>query len=516
MTATTSTQDNLSATAHLSFDRERQSVAGPTVAGKGGFSDYSIESRFRDEMFHDDGTLQMVAERLGTALNNATPEQLMQLQDGVRRQFLHEGITFTVIGKEEVTEQIIPIDCVPRVLTASEWDHIDQGLRQRLRAINLFLKDIYHEGWSLRDGIVPYELVLGCPQYRMEMLGTKVPHDIYVSVCGTDIVRTRDGFAVLEDNLRVPSGVSYMLACRAAIKQAMPRLYRAHNVREVLPYPGQLYSQLASLVTWTQSPRIAVLTPGRYNSAYYEHAFLAGEMGAELVEGRDLVVHDGLVYMRTVTGLKKVDVIYRRVDDDFLDPVTFRNDSLLGVPGLFHAYRVGNVVIANAPGTGVADDKALYAYVPDLIRYFLSEEPILSNVETYLCRTTEGLTYTLENLDKLVVKEVGGSGGYGMLVGPHASAKEKKDFAERLRTDPANFISQPTLALSRAPCFIDGKVVPRHVDVRPFVLQGRKETWIAPGGLCRVALRQGSLVVNSSQGGGCKDLWVINEEERNS
>jgi len=440
----------------------------------------------------------------------------MQLQDGVRRQFLHEGITFTVIGTGEATEQIIPIDCVPRILTASEWDHIDRGLRQRLHALNLFLKDIYHEGWSLRDGIVPHELVLGCPQYRMEMLGTKVPHDAYVSVCGTDIVRTLDGFAVLEDNLRVPSGVSYMLACRAAIKQAMPRLYRAHNVREVLPYPERLYSQLASLVTWTQMPRVAVLTPGRYNSAYYEHAFLAGEMGAELVEGRDLVVHDGLVFMRTVAGLKRIDVIYRRVDDDFLDPVTFRSDSLLGVPGLFHAYRAGNVVIANAPGTGVADDKALYAYVPDLIRYFLSEDPILANVETYLCRTTEGLNYTLENLDKLVVKEVGGSGGYGMLVGPHASAKEIRDFAERLRSDPANFISQPTLALSRAACFTDGKLEPRHVDVRPFVLQGRKDTWIAPGGLCRVALRRGSLVVNSSQGGGCKDLWIINEEERNT
>ena len=465
-------------------------------------------------MFHGDGTLRTITEQLGTALNNASPEQLKQLQEGVRRQFLHEGITFTVIGDEEVTEQIIPIDCVPRILTASEWDHIDRGLQQRLYAINLFLKDIYHEGWSLRDGIVPHELVLGCPQYRMEMLGVKVPHDVYVSICGTDIVRTRDGFAVLEDNLRVPSGVSYMLACRAAIKQAMPQLYRAHNVREVLRYPEQLYSQLASLVTWTQNPRIAILTPGQYNSAYYEHAFLAGEMGAELVEGRDVVVHDGLVYMRTIAGLKKIDVIYRRVDDDFLDPVTFRSDSLLGVPGLFHAYRLGNVVIANAPGTGVADDKAIYAYVPELIRYFLSEEPILSNVKTHLCRTTEGLTYTLENLDKLVVKEVGGSGGYGMLVGPHASSEERGEFTQRLRADPTNFISQPTLALSRAPCFIDGKIEARHVDVRPFVLRGRNETWIAPGGLCRVALRRGSLVVNSSQGGGCKDLWIVIENER--
>ena len=501
----------MTASPHASFDRASPDLSRPGVAGSGGFPRYEVDPRFHDEMFRRDGSLRVVARRLGTALAEASPGELAQLQEGVARRFIHEGITFTVIGADEATEQIIPIDCVPRLLTADEWDHIDRGLRQRLNALNLFLRDIYHDGRSLRDGIVPPDLVLGCPQYRVEMRGLRVPGDIYVSVCGTDVVRTHAGFAVLEDNLRVPSGVSYMLACRVAMKQAFPRLYRAHNVREIADYPERLHATLASLGSWAGSPRVAVLTPGRYNSAYYEHAFLAGEMGADLVEGRDLVVHDAIVYARTVTGLRRIDVIYRRVDDDFLDPVTFRSDSLLGVPGLFHAYRAGNVVIANAPGTGVADDKAVYAYVPDLIRYFLDEEPILANVETHLCRRREGLAYTLDNLEGLVVKEVGGSGGYGMLVGPHATADERERFAARLRSHPDNFISQPVLDLSRAMCFVEGNLEPRHVDVRPFVLRGRSDTSIAPGGLCRVALRRGGLVVNSSQGGGCKDLWVLRD-----
>ncbi len=503
----------MTASSHASFDRGYPDTSRPGEAGSGTFARYELDGRFYDEMFRGDGSLRGVSRRLGTALSQGAPEELAQLQEGVARRFIHEGITFTVIGADRASEQIIPIDCVPRLLTAEEWDHIDRGLRQRLTALNLFLKDIYNEGKSLRDGIVPPDLVLGCPQYRVEMRGVQVPYDIYVSVCGTDVVRTHDGFAVLEDNLRVPSGVSYMLACRAAMKQAFPRLYRAHNVREISRYPEQLYATLASLGSWAGSPRVAVLTPGRYNSAYYEHAFLTGEMGAELVEGRDLVVHDAIVYARTVTGLRRIDVIYRRVDDDFLDPVTFRSDSLLGVPGLFHAYRAGNVVIANAPGTGVADDKAVYAYVPDIIRYFLDEEPILANVDTHLCRTPEGLAYTLDNLKDLVVKEVGGSGGYGMLVGPHSTAGERERYAARLRDHPDNFISQPVLDLSRAACFVDGNLEPRHVDVRPFVLRGRTDTWIAPGGLCRVALRRGGLVVNSSQGGGCKDLWVLRDRE---
>ncbi len=490
----------------------RSGDVGPddtVVAGSGAFADYALDPRFHDEFFHGDGRPREACRRLGDALERFAPEELLKLQEGVYRRFLHEGITFTVLGAEEVSEQIIPIDCVPRLITAAEWAHIESGLKQRLTAINLFLRDIYHEGRSLRDGVVPPDLVLGCPQYRVAMRGLQVPHDVYVAIGGTDVVRTDEGFAVLEDNVRVPSGVSYMLACRAATKRSVPGLYREHGVREVAGYPRLLSSTLTSLSSSTARPRVAILTPGRYNSAYYEHAFLAGEMGVDLVEGRDLVVHNSTVYARTASGLKRVDVLYRRIDDDFVDPVTFREDSLLGAPGLFHAYRAGNVVLANAPGTGVADDKAVYAYLPRVIRYFLNEEPILANVETYLCREPEGLAFTLDNLRDLVVKEVGGSGGYGMLVGPHSSARERDDFAVALRADPANYISQPVLPLSRAGCFVDGKLQPRHVDLRPFTLHGRDGQNVVPGGLCRVALREGSLVVNSSQGGGCKDLWVL-------
>ncbi|WP_419161500.1 circularly permuted type 2 ATP-grasp protein [Candidatus Palauibacter sp.] len=479
------------------------------AAGSGAFRDYELDSTFHDELFHEDGTPRARVRRLGAALSRIPLQDLERIQDGVYRRFVHEGITFTVLGVEDVSEQIIPIDCVPRLITAEEWDHLERGLKQRLTALNLFLHDVYHEGKSLRDGVVPTDLVLGCPQYRLEMRELRVPHDVYVAVCGTDIVRVGDSFAVLEDNLRVPSGVSYMLACRTAMKWAFPYLYRAYGVREVAEYPERLYSTLASLALTSGTPRMAVLTPGRYNSAYYEHAFLAGEMGVDLVEGRDLVVHDATLYARTAAGLRRIDVLYRRIDDDFLDPVTFREDSVLGAPGLFHAYRAGNLVLANAPGTGVADDKGLYAYVPRIIRYFLDEEPILANVETHLCREPDGLAYTLEHLHELVVKEVGGSGGYGMLVGPHASAAEREEYAARLREDPTNFISQPVLPLSRAGCFVDGRLQPRHVDLRPFVLQGRDRQHVVPGGLCRVALRKGSLVVNSSQGGGCKDLWIL-------
>ena len=481
-------------------------------ASEGGvFADYDLDPNYYDEMFGTDGSARQACKRLNAALAELAPEDLTRLQEGVYRHFLHEGITFTVLDAERATEQIIPIDCVPRVLTGAEWEHIERGLKQRLTALNLFLKDVYHDGRCLRDKVVPIDLVLGCPQYRVEMRGLKVPHDVYVAVCGTDIVRTNDGFAVLEDNLRVPSGVSYMLACRNAIKDAFPRLYRAHRVREVADYAERLYSILASLRPSLQDPQVAILTPGIHNSAYYEHAFLAGEMGIHLVEGQDLVLRDGALHMRTTAGLRRVDVLYRRIDDDYLDPVMFRGESVLGAAGLFHAYRTGNLVLANAPGTGVADDKSLYSYVPAIIRYFLGEEPILANVETHLCREPDGLAYTLEHLEELVVKEVGGAGGYGMLVGPHAAAEERATYAERVRADPANFISQPVLALSRAPCFVGGAIEPRHVDLRPFVLQGRDEQHVVPGGLCRVALRRGSLVVNSSQGGGCKDLWILED-----
>ncbi len=475
----------------------------------GVFAGYELVPNFHDEMFGADGKPRDACKRLHAALTAFAPEDLGKLQDGVHRHFLYEGITFTVLDADKASEQIIPIDCVPRILSAAEWEHIERGLKQRLAALNLFLKDVYHEGRCLRDKVVPIDLVLGCPQYRMEMRGVRVPYDVYVSVCGTDVVRSGDGFAVLEDNLRVPSGVSYMLACRNAIKDAFPRLYRACRVREVADYAERLYATLASLRPSLQNPHVAILTPGMHNAAYYEHAFLAGEMGIDLVEGQDLVMQDAALHMRTTAGLRRVDVLYRRIDEDYLDPLLFRSESVLGAAGLFHAYRAGNLVLANAPGTGVADDKSLYSYVPRIIRYFLGEEPILANVETHLCREPDGLAYTLEHIDELVVKEVGGAGGYGMLVGPHASAEERSTYAERLRADPTNFISQPVLALSRAPCLIDGAVEPRHVDLRPFVLQGRDEQHVVPGGLCRVALRRGSLVVNSSQGGGCKDLWIL-------
>ena len=373
-------------------------------------------------------------------------------------------------------------------------------------------KDLYGEPSIVHDGVIPVDMVRGCPQYRVEMRGFSAPHGTWVAICGSDIVRTNDGFCVLEDNLRVPSGVSYMLANREAVKKSFRRLYRRSRVREIEQYGQVLQTTLRELAPSGQSnPTIVLLTPGVYNSAFYEHIFLAREIGAELVEGRDLLVNDGYVYMRTTAGLRRVDVVYRRVDDDFLDPLVFRPDSLLGVPGLLHAYKLGNVALVNAPGTGVADDKSMYAYVPDMIRYYLHEEPILANVATYLCRRREDLEFTLDNLQNLVVKRVGESGGYGMLIGPHASPKEREEYAEQLRADPAGFISQPVLALSRAPCFIDGRFEPRHVDIRPFVLHGR-ETRIVPGALCRVALRRGSLVVNSSQGGGGKDFWVVDDD----
>ena len=428
------------------------------------------------------------------------------------RAFLTQGITFTVYGDAQGTERIFPFDLLPRLVTASEWDVLERGLAQRLIAINLFLKDIYNEGRILAEGVVPRELVFSCRHYRREMRGVRVHRDVYVSVAGTDLVRLEDGrFVVLEDNLRVPSGVSYMLANRAVTKRVFPGLFNKYNVRPIAHYGQALLATLRALAPPDRpDPTIVVLTPGVGNSAYFEHAFLAREMGISLVEGRDLLVHDTVVYMRTTSGLRRVDVIYRRVDDDFLDPLAFRSDSHLGVAGLLNAYRAGNVSVVNAIGTGVADDKAVYAYLPAIIRFYLSEEPILSNVPTYLCGNASDRQYVLEHLDSLVVKAVGESGGYGMLVGPHSTAAQRDEFRSLILAEPRNFIAQPTLALSRAACFVGGGVEPRHVDLRPYVLYGEKVT-IVPGGLTRVALRKGSLVVNSSQGGGSKDTWVLLE-----
>ena len=480
----------------------------PGVSVAALFDGYEFEPRFFDETFAAPGEPRPHCHALIEALSELPADELGSLQQRVDRALLHEGITFTVYGDDESIERVFPVDCVPRLVPADEWEQIERGLVQRVVALNLFLADVYGRGSILRDGVVPEELVRGCPNYRPEMEGVQVPLNAYVSVCGSDIVRTRDGYRVLEDNLRVPSGVSYMLACRQAIRRVWPRVFRGYRVRPVEQYGAELLNVLSSLSPNREAPSIALLTPGIFNSAYYEHAFLASEMGIELVRGDDLLVQGDRLHMRTTHGLRPVDVLYRRLDDDFLDPEAFRADSVLGVPGLFEVYRKGNLAMANAPGTGVADDKSVYAFVPRIIRYYLDEEPVLPNVETHLCREPEGLAYTLERLDELVVKAVGESGGYDMLVGPHASRAERDAFAARIRANPANYISQPTLDLSRAPCLIDGRVDSRHVDLRPFVLHGA-QTRVVPGGLCRVALRKGSLVVNSSQGGGAKDAWIV-------
>lgn len=475
------------------------------------FDGYDLNPSFYDEMFDAEGNPRPHWREIHETLVALTEVELTTMQERVTRSFYNEGITFIVYGDEAAGERIIPIDCIPRIMAHAEWKHIESGLDQRLRALNHFIDDVYNEARIIADGVIPTDVVRDCPQYRVEMRGLSPPDGAWVSICGTDIVRTDEGFFVLEDNLRVPSGVSYMIATRKVVKANLRNAYRSSNVLEVENYGSLLRETLVELApNNVTDPNIALLTPGIYNSAFYEHMFLAREIGAELVEGRDLLVNDGFVYMRTTQGLQRVDVIYRRVDDDFVDPLVFRPDSILGVPGLIHAYRLGNVMLANAPGTGIADDKSIYAYVPEIIRYYLGEDPILSNVQTNLCRRPEGLEYTLDNLQDLVVKEVGGSGGYGMLVGPHASPEERNDFAEHLKANPTNYISQPTLALSRSPCLIGDSFEPRHVDLRPYVLRG-KETRIVPGGLCRVALERGNLVVNSSQGGGGKDLWVIGE-----
>jgi uncharacterized circularly permuted ATP-grasp superfamily protein len=475
------------------------------------FSSYEVGPGY-DEMFDAAGAARTQCQPLFEELRAASSEELGLRQVEADKAFLTQGITFTVYGDEEGTERIFPFDLLPRIITASEWRTLVSGLTQRLTAINLFLKDVYHEGRILTEGVVPRDLLYSCRHFRREMRGVRVHRDIYVSVAGSDLVRLEDGrFVVLEDNLRVPSGVSYMLANREVTKRVMPGLFDRYHVSPIAQYGQALLATLRALAPpHVPDPTFVVLTPGVGNAAYFEHAFLAREMGVALVEGRDLLVHDNVVYMRTTAGLRRVDVIYRRVDDDFLDPLAFRQDSHLGVAGLLNAYRAGTVSLANAIGTGLADDKALYAYIPAIIRFYLSEEPILDNVDTYLLSNPDDRRYVLEHLDSLVVKAVGESGGYGMLVGPHSTAPEREEFRAKILAEPRNFIAQPTLALSQSPCFIDQRIEPRHVDLRPYVLYGDTVT-VVPGGLTRVALKKGSLVVNSSQGGGSKDTWVLEE-----
>jgi len=467
-----------------------------------------------DEMTGQGGSTREAYRVLEDWLNAAPPQLLEHRRDEAELLFRKVGITFAVYGNAEAEERLIPFDIIPRIMSGREWAHLSRGLEQRARALNLFLKDIYGAREIIRAGIVPAELIFQNPHYRPQMNGLNVSGGIYVQVAGIDVVRVDDkDFYVLEDNLRTPSGVSYMLENREVMLRLFPDLMAMQRIRPIENYVDELLGTLKSVAPERSpsDPVVVLLTPGSYNSAYYEHSFLADRMGVELVEGRDLVVRDEVVYMRTTEGPKRVDVIYSRLDDDFLDPLVFRADSALGVPGLIAAYRAGNVTIANAPGTGVADDKAIYSYVPEIVRFYMGEEPILKNVPTWRCREREAMSYVVDNLQELVVKQVNGSGGYGMLVGPHSTAEMCEHFRHLIRANPENYVAQPTLALSTSPVFTQSGLAPRHVDLRPFVLTGRDGVRMVPGGLTRVALKEGSLVVNSSQGGGTKDTWVLSE-----
>jgi uncharacterized circularly permuted ATP-grasp superfamily protein len=461
-------------------------------------------------MFDGTGSPRPHARLLLETVESLSDGQLLRYKHAAERLLLQMGITFNVYGDSAGTERIFPFDLIPRIVPAGEWDHIERGLKQRVHALNAFIDDIYHDQKILRDGVIPREVILSAVSYRKQCHGLNPPWRVWCHIAGIDLVRDRDGvYYVLEDNLRVPSGVSYVLENREVLKTIFPAVFEGLSVRPVNDYPSHLLEMLESIAPGAPaSPRVVLLTPGIYNSAYFEHSFLAQQMGVQLVEGRDLVVEGGRVFMRTTKGLERVDVIYRRIDDDFLDPEAFRPDSLLGVPGLMAAYASGRVALANAPGNGVADDKVIYAYVPEIIRYYEDADPILQNVPTYLCWRPEDRAYVLEHLDELVVKSANESGGYGMLVGPHSTTGQQEEFAEKIKANPRNYIAQPTLALSRVPTIVGEHFEGRHVDLRPYVLCG-KEIYVMPGGLTRVAMTKGSLVVNSSQGGGSKDTWVL-------
>jgi uncharacterized circularly permuted ATP-grasp superfamily protein len=461
-----------------------------------------------DELFEDGARPRPEARQLIETIESLEDGELGRLQESAHAAMVNLGITFNVYSDGAGVERVLPFDILPRVVPSSEWETIARGLRQRIYALNLFLDDVYHDAKILRDGVVPRELVIGAPSYRDQCVGLNPPHNIWCHITGTDLVRDKDGaFYVLEDNLRCPSGVSYVLENRRLMKRIFPNLFRTSTVRSVDDYASHLLDVL-SYISPRGEVRAAVLTPGVYNSAYFEHSYLAQQMGVELVEGRDLVVEDNVVYMRTTTGLEVVDTLYRRIDDDFIDPLAFRPDSMLGVPGLMDAYRAGNLALANAPGTGIADDKVIYAYVPEIIRYYMNEDPILNNVPTYLPWREKDMSFVLEHIAELVVKPANESGGYGLIVGPQATRDELDAFKHKVQADPRNYIAQPTLALSRAPVIVEDRFEGRHVDLRPYILYG-EDIYVLPGGLTRVALRPGSLVVNSSQGGGSKDTWVL-------
>jgi uncharacterized circularly permuted ATP-grasp superfamily protein len=479
------------------------------------FAHYDPEGFF-DEMFVSAGAPRAGAHALTQVIDALPAGEIERRQRSAERALLAMGITFNVYGADEGTERIFPFDLIPRIVSAAEWRTIERGLKQRIHALNLFIDDVYHERRILKDRVIPDYVLETAASLRAPCMGMRPPHGIWCHVTGTDLVRHSDGQVyVLEDNLRCPSGVSYVLQNRNLMKRTFPQVFAASRIRPVDDYPSHLRATLEYLAPeGIDSPRVVVLTPGPYNSAYFEHSFLAQQMGVELVEGRDLVVSDGFVWMRTTKGYERVDVIYRRIDDDFLDPTVFRADSMLGVPGLMDVYAAGRVALANAPGTGVADDKVIYAYVPKIVKYYLGEEIILPNVPTYICAEEAERRYVIENIASLVVKSANESGGYGMLVGPHASKKEQTAFAAKIAENPRNYIAQPTLSLSRVPTIVEGGMFEgRHVDLRPYILYG-KDIYVLPGGLTRVALKKGSLVVNSSQGGGSKDTWVLAGDPR--
>jgi len=470
--------------------------------------------QFFDEMFASGGETRRHYQRLGGRLGTLPVDEFNRRRAAVDLAFLRRGVTFTVYNDNQGTERIFPFDLIPRIIPSKEWAHLEAGLVQRITALNLFLHDIYHEQKVLKDKIVPAALVLGAKHFRREFMNFTVPRGIYVHICGTDLIRDHAGnYLVLEDNLRCPSGASYMLENRSAMRRAFPSLFQSCGVRPVESYADDLLKALLHLApARTDKPNVVLLTPGVFNSAYFEHCFLARQMGIPIVEGRDLAVRDARVYMRTTAGLVPVDVIYRRIDDDFLDPTVFRADSMLGVPGLVSAYRAGNVALANSIGTGIADDKVIYAYVPKLIKYYLDQDSILPNVQTYLASEMTDRKFILDNIKKLVVKAANEAGGYGMLIGPASTKEECAKFREAVAANPRNYIAQDPIMLSRSPTWCDGQLEGRHIDLRPYILYGEKIT-VTPGGLTRVALRKGSLVVNSSQGGGSKDTWVLHGDE---
>lgn len=474
------------------------------------FEQYKTYPGTWDEMCHD-SHIRSQYSQVYNDFSKLPTDALLQKDRLAGELFMNQGITFTVYSDEAGIEKVFPFDIIPRILTGAEWEHIEQGIKQRLRALNLFLKDIYSEQAILKEKIIPADLIASCPHYTREVFGIRVPHDLYVHISGIDLIRSQDGtFYILEDNLRTPSGVSYMLENREVTKKIFPGMLSNSRARMINNYPLLLHDILVSLAPQQlANPTVALLTPGVFNSAYFEHTFLARQMGISLVEGRDLLVDNHKVYMKTTAGLQQVHVIYRRIDDEYLDPLVFRPDSALGIPGLMSAYRKANVAIVNAVGNGVADDKAVYAYVPEMIKYYLNEETILPNVPTYGLENADARQYVFDNIEKMVIKRTNQSGGYGMIMGNTASPEELQGIKKAILETPREFIAQPIIKLSTVPCFIDGKLQPRHVDLRPYALCGPGGIKVVPGGLTRVALREGSLVVNSSQGGGSKDTWVV-------